>query len=1034
MRPVRLALENFGPYRERAELDFTRLGDFFLICGKTGSGKSTLFDAMTYALFGKAPGARDGLEAELASDFSAPGDKPYVEFEFELSGLGFRVERVAPHQRPKRGGGLVDVPASAVLAQRSGSAWLPLADGVKEVGAKVSSLVGLTEDEFSKVILLPQGAFQNFLEMKSSDRASVLEKLFPVAIYDTISELSKRRSDDAKAELAALDSEIGRISAEEGEDAEARAIAVGMELESALAVEKSASEELRAAERRFEAEKEKAARADLALQAKQKLEELEGRKASAEARFDRIAKARAAAAAQPAISLYRKESADLSDAESRLKSAEAESEGLESRIRESGDLGSKISEEDAAIAVLRKDLFSLQRGVEAWTRRTEALKKVAAAEAEVTAVQSRVKNVSLRMDALRAEIEAARQALAGEPGLRAELEALEAKSRVLEKLSLAGASLESQNAELLSVGIEIEKKAAEAAAAEKAICAAREKLGEAESRAAVQAAARLADALVPGEPCPVCGSTEHPKPGLRPQGPKAFEEAAATNEISSARDLLFRLSGDSARIAAERAHLATRRDALLAESRQTQEKLSELALALPGAPSALPDIETQAKACLEEISRLRGALETLKQSRSAFESGSRSLEELRVSLETSKAEAAKSESELGIARAMAAEAERESGAQDPQAAWAKASSELKALQMQKEADEGLKALLEKEKAASQARLDALRLSHAEKSASFMRSVARLAAALRASGFMAESEEDLESGLREASAAALAPSALEAEEKAASEYREALAGARARAASLRSDLLQGGQTPGLTPLEAETAAARKALNDARAASDTQKLELGRLKASIARRAAAQSRRSALAEKAQKLHALSSLLRGDMPGRKLPFKNFVLAMYFREVIARASAHLSLMSDGRYYLSPEDTASPVSGRGRVGLGLKVVDMWTGGERPTGTLSGGEKFLTAISLALGLADTIRDRNGGVSLDSVFIDEGFGSLDDEALDRAINVLDRIRGSRTIGIVSHVQGLRSRIPARIEVEKTPSGSKVTQTYGEPDQA
>ncbi len=384
---------------------------------------------------------------------------------------------------------------------------------------------------------------------------------------------------------------------------------------------------------------------------------------------------------------------------------------------------------------------------------------------------------------------------------------------------------------------------------------------------------------------------------------------------------------------------------------------------------------------------------------------------------------------------MVMEAERESGTEDPEPAFARIAAEIERREAEKEESERARATLEKERAASLARLETLGRVRDEKTVSMAAAEKQLFAALRASGFLARDEADLAAGLCEIASAALPASVVDTEEKAAGEYREALAAARAQAESLRGDLPPEGQTPlDLSALEADTEAARAALDAARSASDSLKLALDRLKDAMGRRAAALSRRDVLAEEAQRLHALSSLLRGDMPGRKLPFKNFVLAMYFREVIARASSHLSLMSDGRYYLSPEDTASPVSGRGRIGLGLKVVDMWTGGERPTGTLSGGEKFLTAISLALGLADTIRDRNGGVSLDSVFIDEGFGSLDDEALDRAITVLDKIRGSRTIGIVSHVQGLRTRIPARIEVEKTPSGSRVSQAFGVPDQA
>ncbi len=912
MRPVRLALENFGPYRERAEIDFPGLGDFFLICGKTGSGKSTLFDAMTYALFGKAPGARDGLEGELASDFSAPGERPVVEFEFELSGSGFRVERVAPHQRPKRGGGLTEVPASAVMTRKSGDAWLPVADGVKEVGAKVASLVGLSADEFSKVILLPQGAFQNFLDMKSSDRATVLEKLFPVAIYDTITELSKRKADEAKAALAALDSEIGRISSEEGADAESRAAETERELAAALGIEKSASDALKAAERRLEDERERAARAERALRAVQALTELEGLKASADARLGRIARARAAASVQPAITLFNREKADFTDAESRLALARDEAVGLEERIRAAGDLAARISEAESGITARRKELFALQRGLEAWKRRTDALKRLQTAELAVGEARQAASTLLSGMDALRAELEETRIALAGEAGLRNELEGYEARARLLERMRELATRNDGRKGELERVAGEKAAAEADLGKAENSRQSARDKLTSAESRAAAEAAARLADMLVPGQACPVCGSTEHPAPAAGPHGPKALDEAETSLHIEVARELLIRLSGDSARLSAAISHLSGRRDALAAEIGTVERELSELARSLRGTVLTAAGIEASIAACRTEISTVRNALEVLRNRRDNYEAGLKRLEEQRTSLETARAATAQAESGLGVAAAMVTEAERESGTEDPEPAIALIAAEIGRREAEKEENERVRTTLEKEKAASLARLETLGRVRDEKTVSRAAAEKQLFAALRASGFLAPDEADLAAGLREVASAALPASVVDAEEKAAGEYREALAGARAQAQSLKADLPEvnkGGLTPIIiSALEAEAAAARAALDAARSASDGLKLALDRLKDAIGRRAAAYKRRESLADEAQKLHSLSSLLRGDMPGRKLPFKNFVLAMYFREVIARASSHLSLMSDGRYYLSPEDTASPV------------------------------------------------------------------------------------------------------------------------------
>jgi len=194
------------------------------------------------------------------------------------------------------------------------------------------------------------------------------------------------------------------------------------------------------------------------------------------------------------------------------------------------------------------------------------------------------------------------------------------------------------------------------------------------------------------------------------------------------------------------------------------------------------------------------------------------------------------------------------------------------------------------------------------------------------------------------------------------------------------------------------------------------------ASLAALASARVRREALRERGDRLVELAGLLNGDTAGRRLSFRNFVLARYFSRVAQRASVRLREMSEGRYDIRVVEGRS--RGQGRIGLDLEVMDGFTGRCRPASSLSGGEKFLTSISLALGLSDVITRRSGGIALDSIFIDEGFGSLDDETLDRAVAVLDRIRGQRVIGIVSHVGELRIRIPARIEVDKTGNGSSL----------
>ncbi len=604
-----------------------------------------------------------------------------------------------------------------------------------------------------------------------------------------------------------------------------------------------------------------------------------------------------------------------------------------------------------------------------------------------------------------------------------------------------------------------------------------EGLAAMEAAFAHSAAVRLAGDLKPGKPCPVCGSTSHPAPATA----QLDFGGAAQDEVEAARAAHLEAASAAAALEASLGHAASRADEKRAELAAQESELAAGLAALGdafaaanreaasssaaawadwtsgfGAEASADLVETLAraaegvKAALAEQKALIAAIENRRRLAAAKE---KALAARAEALETSRAEAERASAELARRGAVLQETEREAGIADPSPAFEAAQAALSAVKAERARLESECAAHDKRFAEAKASLDTLGRERETRLASLAGEWSRLADALIAQGFLAAAQrpaalaspaaptlaaapssaallgDDL-GGLAPAVAAAVAPAlppaALAAEERAAAAYRESLAAAKAAADSLVADLpTPGSRPPDLAAQEAALRAARAAHAAARERTTSLRLEIGRLEATLSRRDAALARRKALDEGSRTLYRLSELLQGEVAGKRLTFKNFVLATYFREVVQRASAHLARMSDGRYYLRPDE--SQATGRGKIGLGLKVLDAWTGQDRPTTTLSGGEKFLTSISLALGLADSIREQNGGVSLDAVFIDEGFGSLDDEALDRAISVLDKIRGSRVIGIVSHVGGLRARIPARIEVQKTAAGSRLIQT-------
>ncbi|MDX9784436.1 MAG: AAA family ATPase [Spirochaetia bacterium] len=1067
MRPSKLSLENFGPYRKKTIIDFASLGEFFLICGPTGSGKSTLFDAMTYSLFGQAPGGRQGFEAELVSDFAQPGDRPLVELEFFLSGSLYRILRQAPYRKPKRGGGFGEAPAAASLyvASRSAeSGWKIIAEGVRPVNQKVTELIGLSADEFSKIILLPQGEFQKFLEMDSTKRSEVLEKLFPVGLYERITELAKVRTQEAKNSLAALDAELARLQTELGEEPEAEHSRLKEDYGAARLAEAEAAASLGAAERRLELVNKVVVKAQKAERAAKAVSELLERTEAEKKRLARIERAKAAAAVQPLSRGYsnardkaeelRLKAGRMSEDLARLKSEAPEREQEAERVKL---LESELAED-------RRRLYGLEKALELWMRRSLALEGLSKAMSAQAASARRFAEEQLRVEGLRQRIESLRPAAGEEAAARTRVEELREEKG---KLSALGEEL-ARRLRLLEekalLEADLEALRTERLGAEARVLETEKKLARLEAEVALAEAGTLAATLKPGKPCPVCGSLDHPAPALgwEKDGPSsivALEEArkarigAAAGVASLDAKLallgsrIARLDEDiaaSGREAGRRAAAVSGIVAAFLPSLQPGSSVLNLGLVLTAMQTEeTKDLMEDLGLSIEEKERLLGEarkrLVDLDQRREEGEA-----EELKFSQSLQRLELLRSGAEvdrqsLAVCRNSLVEIEKESGSEDPRPAWEALGSEVTMKEETLKRIEAGKKEWKEELARVGARLETLLPEEKAAAHALERARKELSAALADKGFI-QTEKGVAEGAKGAVAAALAaaeaaalpPTDLAAEERAALAYREALAAARAAADSEAAQLAEERRALGdeqIDPeaLKAEIDTLRLARDDARSRGEELSLRIDRLQEALARRAVLAEARSKADEGSRGLYGLSELLRGEISGRRLPFKNYVLAMYFRQVIRRASVHLSKMSEGRYYLKPEE--GQASGRGRIGLGLRVLDSWTGQDRSSGTLSGGEKFLTSISLALGLADSLREQRGAVSLESVFIDEGFGSLDEESLDRAIRVLDRIRGSRVIGIVSHVTELKTRIPARIEVEKSSSGSSLRQYSG-----
>jgi exonuclease SbcC len=1040
-------MQNFGPFVGREIIDFSSLDDIFLITGKTGSGKTTIFDAICFALYGTVPGSRGGHVQRLRSDYADGGAECFVSLEFSLGERRYRVDRSPKWDRPKqRGPGLTTMDEAAELyeIQGPGKNLIPLSGKKSEADRKIKDLIGLSPEEFFKIVLLPQGEFAEFLKQNTTQRREVLGKLFPVDMAVRMRELVKERFNQAAAQSQEAERALGDISRRVSFDTFAE---VSAQAEEAL---KKAKERVAA----LSAEIGRIQRV-LALWENEKnsalrLEETKAQAAAiaAEGRVigekeSLLARSREARplgqylyqerekrrAAEFSAGEYERARQDREKARERAAEAESREAELLSMEKELPELREKrprleeILEEEETLGSGKKELERLRIALSDLAEKKEALKNtLESRDQEIASLQS----LADRAKSLNAQWEKARDI-----------------KDALKRLKQLAAEGDELRAEAGDNGRRLEELAAESAELEQRIPALRAVLegleAEKEGRERADMAAHLAVELKPGEPCPVCGAREHPLPAAAVSPLFGIDERIASQSRAlkdAERDLTARQTELLSKTR-EQNRLRQRIEALhetLALTRSIPHSPEDPPLPelfSPGAP--LPTEEAAARA-LEDHVRELNSLTTLRDD--AQRAGGRILLLYRERDEILARRLELEKEDSGLSEKCGALEKKLEDLRDkyrrtlkewdlPRAAEALEALDgrISALEARIREIRESREAAGRDLAAAEARESAAQAGRDEAARQYREAAAGLETALAASPFA--NLTDLEQALLDRDAEA-------ALEEGIARWREE----RSRISSLEAELerhLEGlrseraalGPSPGpeeLGPL-LETLAAEQEL--AEAGRDRSSADLAALERDGALLRETSARHEKLAGEAARLKALWDDLKGDNP-RKKSFDAWLLGRYLAEVAAFATRRLERMSESRYSLFLDSEGE--SGRARAGLDLAVFDAYTGKTRPCATLSGGESFMASISLALGLADSIQARAGGVRLDAVFIDEGFGSLDEASLDKALVVLDELREHRMVGLISHVGEMRSRIPSRIEVIKSGSGSKIS--YGE----
>ncbi|HET6562334.1 MAG TPA: SMC family ATPase [Marmoricola sp.] len=997
MRFHHLRVTAFGPYAGSEVVDFDELNDagIFLLTGPTGAGKTSILDAICFALYGVVPGTRE--VRSLRSHHAAPGVRPEVELEVTLGHRRLRVVRSPEWRRPKkRGEGETRENAAARLVELTDGTERLVSSRIQEVGHELGLLLGMSSEQFRQVVLLPQGEFQTFLCATSDERQAVLQKLFQTHRFARIEEWVRAHSRDLGSRATTAEKRVcqllGTVANRAGQPlpqplADDRLGDVAELARRWLGNVVGRSDELLHEARR--AEREAQSVAELADEAEREAvrgasalrrrREAEARLTALEETAGQVAEGQAALAAHDRAVQVRPFLHPLTELdESRDRAADEVTAALR-RLREAGQ-PELAAPTDGVGAGHRTRCEELRREVSDRLARLRALlprehaldeteAELAAARRELAGLREVAERTELRHRELPAERQQVTDELAGARGVAAALDTLRTARATLAARAEAAVALPAARERHTTLVDEVRQ-------ARDRVTEAREHHLDLVERRLTGMAAELAGQLADGEPCQVCGATEHPHKA-RPSA-----DAVTQEEQEVARTAVARLR-----------HAQQAVEDHLDEAARALEPLERLADALSPEEAARRSAEAEEAVAAAEAAA--AALPALEARERELEAEGRELAEL---LDRALARVAKLEVDVRVLEATAATSRLDIA--DAAGAHPTVAAAIAALEQRASLLDRALAALEEHDLCDRAAADAL---------------ARAQAAAEQQGFGSVTE----------AAAALLTEETEAELRAATATRE-----EQRSAALA--VLADDEVRRVAELdEIDVAAARAALEEARASWRRWCVKVASAEeAQAAVTVLVVELDDALAEweplRAEHSVAdgMNRLVRGLGTDNQLQMRlsSYVLATRLDQVLEAANERLGHMRDQRYSLRREGRAR---GGARAGLGLELLDDWTGEARAPSTLSGGETFVVSLALALGLADVVQQESGGLRVDTLFIDEGFGMLDAETLDDVMDRIDALRaGGRTVGVVSHVTELRGRIPTQLHVTRTRTGSSV----------
>lgn len=907
MRPLKITMSAFGPYAGEVTLDMQKLGKsgIYLITGDTGAGKTTVFDAISYALYGEASG-NYRENTTLRSKYASADTPTFVELEFEYNNEIYKINRNPEYPRPnKRGEGFTKQSANAELVMPDGS----VITKIKEVSAKVEEIIGINKNQFSQIAMIAQGDFRKLLNCETNERSKIFRKIFKTEPYHNIeiklSSLFNELKRNREKEKSGIEQYINQLKCNENDT-------LSLELERAKSGDVLIEDVIKLAGEIINKDTLEYTKTQKNIESIN--EEIEKINSNIKLYENQEATKKAFAEASAQLEELK---AKRNDCEKAYKSAEAQRERLDDLTRKINLINSKMPKYD--------ELKSLENSI---NERAQSFEKsnnlLKLKQQEITLLEKEFDEKSKALEEVKGADLLVQKLNVQKEEIKKKAEALKELKTEIDRCKTEQKNL--KNAQSFAKSALEEYGALENEYNQIYIAFFNEQAGI------------IADELKDGEPCPVCGSTSHPNLARK------SENAPSQADVESAQNLVKKAQEKADKARDTASALKSRFDEIAANVKSAAKKL------FGTDDNVFDDYNSNINALKKEYDCTLALLKTANEKLNLYQKLDKEIPKIQ---------------------------EKQKSLSD----------EISTLNTQKASDEAFISENAKRVTSIKSELD---FESADLAKDKLKEYTTLSNDIK--------------------------NAIEKSKNAFDDIKSKYDTQKGTKASLENALKEFKEID-LASLNEKSLK----LNEYKKGVDeTAKSLYSRIENNKSRVDDISKKRDILKEYDDKyvwLKALSETANGDISGKeKITLETFVQMTYFDSIIRKANIRLLTMSDGQYELVRRSDAETL--KKNEGLALDVIDHFNGSSRSVSTLSGGESFMASLCLALGLSDEIQSSNGGIKLDTMFVDEGFGSLDGEALDRALSALTSLsQGNRLVGIISHVEALCDRIDNKIVITK-----------------